>query len=84
MTRQYQIPQAVVKAAWKLVKANKGAAGIDGETIENFEKDLENNLYKIWNRMTSGSYFRQRCALCKYPKTRVDGAYWGYPLYLIG
>lgn len=57
MTRQYQIPQQMMKDAWKLVKANKGAAGIDGQTVEDFEKDAENNLYKIWNRMTSGSYF---------------------------
>lgn len=57
MTRQYAIPQSLVEEAWKQVKKNKGAAGIDGVTIEDFEKDLENNLYKIWNRMSSGSYF---------------------------
>jgi group II intron reverse transcriptase/maturase len=38
------------------VKANRGAAGIDGQTIEDFERDLSNNLYRIWNRMSSGSY----------------------------
>ena len=43
--------------AYELVKANKGSAGIDEESIQDFEQDLENNLYKIWNRMSSGSYF---------------------------
>lgn len=43
--------------AYLRVKANKGAAGIDDESIEEFEKDLKNNLYRIWNRMTSGTYF---------------------------
>jgi RNA-directed DNA polymerase len=38
-------------------KGNKGAAGVDGESIADFEKNLKNNLYKIWNRMSSGSYF---------------------------
>ena len=39
------------------VKANRGAAGVDGQSIEDFERDLINNLYRIWNRMSSGSYF---------------------------
>ena len=43
--------------AYKRVKANKGAAGVDGESISDFEKDLKRNLYKIWNRMSSGSWF---------------------------
>src|ERR1039457_3803330 len=43
--------------AYKQVKANKGAAGVDGQSIEDFEKDLSNNLYQVWNRMCSGSYF---------------------------
>jgi retron-type reverse transcriptase len=43
----------VVFEAYKRVKANKGAAGVDEESIEEFEKDLKGNLYKIWNRMSS-------------------------------
>ena len=43
--------------AYKLVKANKGVAGVDGQSIAEFEEDLKNNLFKIWNRMSSGSYF---------------------------
>src|SRR5208337_3187513 len=39
------------------VRANQGAAGVDGQSIVDFEADLANNLYKLWNRMTSGSYF---------------------------
>jgi RNA-directed DNA polymerase len=43
--------------AYKLVKANKGAAGVDGQSIAEFEEDVKDNLFKIWNRMSSGSYF---------------------------
>ena len=43
--------------AYKRVKANQGAAGIDGQSIVEFEEDLKNNIFKIWNRMSSGSYF---------------------------
>ena len=53
----FSISKRVVFKAYKRVKANQGAAGVDGESIEDFEKDLKNNLYKIWNRMSSGSYF---------------------------
>ena len=70
MTRQYQIPQQTMKEAWKLVKANKGAAGIDGQTIEDFEEDVDNNLYKIWNHMTSGSYFPPRANCVHTQKLR--------------
>jgi RNA-directed DNA polymerase len=51
------ISKQVVWEAYKRVKANKGAAGVDEESLSDFEKDLKNNLYKIWNRMSSGSYF---------------------------
>jgi RNA-directed DNA polymerase len=50
------------------VKANKGGPGIDGVTIEDFEKDLKNNLYKIWNRMSSGSYFPPPVQAVEIPK----------------
>jgi RNA-directed DNA polymerase len=55
--KPFRISKAVVFEAYKRVKANKGAAGVDDESIADFEKDLKNNLYKIWNRMSSGSYF---------------------------
>lgn len=69
MTRQYQIPQIQVMEAWKRVKKNKGAAGIDGVTLEDFEKDLDGNLYKIWNRMSSGSYFPPPVRIVEIPKS---------------
>ena len=57
MTKPYEISRHLVWKAYQQVKANKGAAGIDRETIQEFEKDLKDNLYKLWNRMSSGSYF---------------------------
>ena len=56
-TKPFDISKQVVWEAYKRVKANKGAAGIDDESIVAFEDNLKNNLYKIWNRMSSGSYF---------------------------
>jgi group II intron reverse transcriptase/maturase len=58
----------VVEAAYKGVKAKKGAAGVDKETIEEFEKNYEKNLYKIWNRMSSGSYFPPPVRTVEIPK----------------
>jgi RNA-directed DNA polymerase len=55
--KPFSISKWVVLKAYKRVKANHGAAGVDAESIADFEKDLKNNLYKIWNRMSSGSYF---------------------------
>ena len=43
--------------AWESVKANKGSSGIDEKSIQDFEENLKDNLYKIWNRMSSGTYF---------------------------
>lgn len=54
--KPFNISKQVVWEAYKRVKENGGAAGVDGESIEDFERDLKNNLYKIWNRMSSGSY----------------------------
>ena len=55
--KPYVIPKQLVWDAYQRVKANRGAAGVDGESLTAFEKDLKNNLYKVWNRMSSGSYF---------------------------
>lgn len=55
--KPFDISKRAVWEAWEKVKANKGAPGVDGQTIAEFEKDLKNNLYRIWNRMSSGSYF---------------------------
>jgi len=55
--KPYSIFKWVVFEAYKRVKANKGAAGVDEESIADFEINLKDNLYRIWNRMSSGSYF---------------------------
>jgi len=55
--KSFEIPKRLVWDAYKSVKENKGAAGVDGQSIGDFESDLRNNLYKIWNRMSSGTYF---------------------------
>jgi RNA-directed DNA polymerase len=57
-----------VYEAYKAVKSNKGAAGVDGQTIEQFEADLKGNLYKIWNRMSSGTYFPPPVRAVSIPK----------------
>lgn len=66
--KSYSITKAEVWEAYKRVKANDGAAGADGQTIEDFERDLKGNLYKIWNRMSSGSYFPPAVLAVKIPK----------------
>jgi len=55
--KSFVIDKHLVAKAWIKVKANRGAAGVDNVTIADFEKNLRDNLYKIWNRMSSGSYF---------------------------
>jgi RNA-directed DNA polymerase len=55
-SKPFCISKHAVLEAWKRVKANKGAAGIDEETIQKFERKLKDNLYRVWNRMSSGSY----------------------------
>jgi group II intron reverse transcriptase/maturase len=55
--KPFNIDKKQVFEAFKAVKSNGGAAGVDGQSLEQFEADLKNNLYKIWNRMSSGTYF---------------------------
>jgi group II intron reverse transcriptase/maturase len=55
--KAFAIPKRAVFAAWQRVKANRGAAGIDGESLAAFEQKLRGNLYRVWNRLVSGSYF---------------------------
>ncbi|WP_422133016.1 MULTISPECIES: group II intron reverse transcriptase/maturase [unclassified Endozoicomonas] len=55
--KPFTISKRLVWQAWQKVKANKGAAGIDGQSLADFEANLSGNLYKLWNRMSSGSYF---------------------------
>lgn len=67
-TKPYDIPKKLVWDAYQRVKANRGAAGVDGESLEAFEKNLKGNLFKIWNRMSSGSYFPPPVRLVEIPK----------------
>jgi group II intron reverse transcriptase/maturase len=66
--KPYAIPKKLVWEAYKRVKANRGAAGVDGETLAAFEQNLKDNLYKLWNRMSSGSYFPPPVRLVEIPK----------------
>ncbi len=66
--KSFEISKHVVLEAWKRVKANKGAAGVDSELISDFEENLKDNLYKIWNRMSSGSYFPPPVKTVSIPK----------------
>lgn len=68
VTKPFDIPKQRVWEAYQLVKANKGAAGVDQQTLENFEAHLKDNLYKIWNRLASGSYFPPPVKAVKIPK----------------
>ncbi len=71
--KSFEIPKQEVWDAWLKVKANKGAPGVDGQSIEDFEADLKGNLYKIWNRMSSGSYFPPPVKAVEIPKAHGAG-----------
>jgi len=66
--KQFEIPKQLFVEAFDLVKANQGSWGVDRQSIEDFESDLKNNLYKIWNRMSSGSYFPPPVKAVAIPK----------------
>src|SRR5690349_24433817 len=75
--KPFDIPRRLVWQAWKRVAVNGGAPGADGVTIEDVKADLGNNLYKIWNRMSSGTYFPPPVRAVEIPKssggTRILG-----------
>jgi RNA-directed DNA polymerase len=87
--KPFDISKREVWEAFQEVKKNKGAPGMDGVTIEEFESDLKNNLYKIWNRLSSGTYFPPPVRMVQIPKQHGDGmrmlgiptwvAYWSAP-----
>ena len=66
--KPYDISKHLVWEAYQRVKANRGAAGVDGVSLATFEKDLKGNLYKVWNRMSSGSYHPPPVRLVEIPK----------------
>src|SRR4030066_285822 len=63
-----RLPLQLVLEAYQRVKANHGAAGGGGQALAAFEEDLKGNLYKVWNRMSSGSYFPPPVRLVEIPK----------------
>ena len=68
-TKPFSISKRVVWDAYRRVKANQGSAGVDGQSIKDFEVGLKDNLYKIWNRMSSGSYFPPPVRTVEIPKS---------------
>ena len=71
--KSFVVSKLEVWAAYQKVKANKGAPGVDGVTLDEFDKDLGNNLYKIWNRMSSGAYFPPPVKAVEIPKAHGGG-----------
>jgi RNA-directed DNA polymerase len=78
-TKPYRIAKRTVWKAYQLVKANQGAAGVDEETIAIFEQNLSGNLYKLWNRMSSGSYFPPPVKQVEIPKAKGGTRKLGVP-----
>jgi RNA-directed DNA polymerase len=71
--KSFAISKWEVQEAWETVKANRGAPGVDGCSLEDFEADLKHQLYKIWNRMSSGSYFPPPVRAVEIPKPHGGG-----------
>jgi RNA-directed DNA polymerase len=66
--KPFDVPKILVWNAYQRVKANKGAAGVDGQSLVEFEQDEKNNLYRLWNRLSSGSYFPPPVRAVEIPK----------------
>ena len=71
--KPFKISQQVVWKAYLRVAGNKGAPGVDEQTLAEFGKDLKNNLYKIWNRMSSGTYMPPPVRAVEIPKPHGGG-----------
>jgi RNA-directed DNA polymerase len=71
--KPFDISKVEVWNAWLKVKGNQGAPGVDGQSLAAFETDLKNNLYKIWNRMSSGTYFPPPVKAVEIPKAHGQG-----------
>src|SRR3954453_22314915 len=71
--KPFVIPKPLVWEAYRRVRANKGAPGVDGQDLDEFEADLQGNLYRIWNRMSSGSYFPPAVRAVQIPKPHGGG-----------
>lgn len=77
--KPFVISKWEVQEAYRRVKANKGAAGVDGVSLMVFEEDLKNNLYRIWNRMSSGTYFPPAVRAVEIPKSHGGVRILGVP-----
>jgi len=71
--KPFEILKWEVWEAYREVKANRGAPGVDGQSLDEFEVDLKGNLYKIWNRMSSGTYFPPAVRAVEIPKQHGGG-----------
>ena len=78
-TKPFKISKQVVLEAFYKVKANRGSYGIDEQTIEEYEQNLKNNLYKLWNRMSSGTYFPKPVKAVAIPKKNGGKRILGIP-----
>jgi len=79
MTRQHDVTLTEVSDAWKSVRKAGGTCGYDNQTIDDIEQDLENQIYKIWNRMASGSYMAKPVLLVEIPKAKGGVRQLGIP-----
>ena len=71
--KSHDIPKRLIWDAWLKVKENGGAAGADGVAIERFEARLKDNLFRLWDRMASGSYFPGPVRAVEIPKPHGGG-----------
>ena len=71
--KPFEIDKRLIAGAWEKVRANKGAPGVDAVSIALFEEQLGDNLYKLWNRMSSGSYFPGPVRGVEIPKDHGEG-----------
>jgi retron-type reverse transcriptase len=71
--KSFDIPKSLIWEAYLKVSGNKGSAGVDGQSLTEFEQNLRNNLFKLWNRMSSGSYFPGPVRGVEIPKDHGEG-----------
>ena len=76
--KSFEISKWAVWEAYRRVKANKGGAGVDGESMAEFEVDLKDNLYKLWNRLSSGTFFPPPVRAVEIPKRVLSAAEFGH------
>ena len=78
-SKPFALPELAVWEAFKKVRANRGAAGVDGQSIEEFEQNLSGNLYKLWNRLASVSYMPPAVRRVEIPKVTGGARPLGIP-----